>query len=181
MAALPLDGLITFIAQDFISPPFERLPFEQFWFRNLPKWPLLQRIRLTPIVATKFTDWLLADNGGDENPLLPSLKELILVDTQLNENWTLDLCDVLMKRVEQGVPLELLDLRTCLPDPDNPGAVRLLSEIVVDVLGPEETVDARAEIRSMWDRLDRGPFFKREDSGEVNDSDISGDDEDDEE
>ena len=67
-----------------------------------------------------------------------------------------------MKRVEQGVPLETLDSRTCSPHPDYP-AVRLLSEIVVDVLGPEETVDAREQLVSMWDGLTCGPFLGHED------------------
>jgi hypothetical protein len=40
-----------------------------------------------------------------------------------------------MKRVEQGVPLEMLDLR--MGYADRPADFRLLSEIVIDVLGPE--------------------------------------------
>jgi hypothetical protein len=144
MAAVPLDGLVTLITQDFLTPPFE-----QFWLLTLPRLPLLRHVRLTSVVATKFIDWLQADEGGRENPLLPSLKELVLVDAYLYEDWTLRLCEALMKRVEQGVPLEMLDLRMCRPDPGYPAAVRILREIVVDVLGPEETPDARAQIISM--------------------------------
>ena len=83
-----------------------------------------------------------------------------------------------MKRVEQGVPLETLDLRTCRQGWDYPAAlaVRLLSEIVIDVLGPEETVDARAQIVSMWDGLTCGPFV-----GHENDNSDTSSDEDDEE
>ena len=69
-----------------------------------------------------------------------------------------------MKRVEQGVPLEMLDLRTCRPGPGYPAAVRLLGEIVVDVLGPEETLDARAQIISMWDLSACGSFVRYDDS-----------------
>ena len=112
MAAIPLDGLVTLITHDFQLPPFE-----QFWLPNLPRLPLLQHVRLAPIVATRFIDWLQADNGGLEDPLLPSLNELVVVDAHLDEDWTLRLCETLMKRVEQGVPLEMLDLRTCRPDP----------------------------------------------------------------
>ncbi|KAF8257864.1 hypothetical protein EI94DRAFT_1816687 [Lactarius quietus] len=151
MAALPLDGLVTL-------------------------WPLLRRVRLTSIVADRFIDFLLEDKGGRENPLLPSLKELVLVDSYLCEHRTLPLCDVLMKRVEQGFLLEMLDLRTCCPDLDYPAAVRLLSEIVVDVLDPEETPDARAQVISMWDRLSRGSFVEHVNSGE----EIQFDDSDDE-
>ena len=179
MAILPFDDLVTLIVQDLMSPRFEK-----FWHLNSLKWPLLRRVRLTPILATSFTNWLLADNGGCENPLLPSLKELVLVGAELDEYLTLDLCDTLMKRVEHGVPLEMLDLRTCLSD--NPGAVQLLSEIVVDVLGPEETFDARAQIRSIWDRFNNILFVDCDDSREANeldesddstDSDTGGDDE----
>ena len=158
MAALPLSGLVTLIAQDHVS-----WRFEPFWPHNSWKWPLLRRVLLAPIVATRFTDLLLADNGGCEDPLLPSLKELVLIDTQLDEHRTRGICDALMKCVEQGVSLEMLDLRACSPDPANPEAVQLLSEIVIDVRGPEETLDAREQLRSMWD-LDHGPF--KDDSSE---------------
>jgi hypothetical protein len=173
MAAFPLDGLVTLIAQDFPSPPFE-----QFWHHNSLKWPLLRRVRLTPGVATRFTDWLLADRGGREDPLLPSLKELVLVDAQLNEHRTTGLCDALMKRVEHGVPLEMLDLRTCSPDPDNPEAVRVLNEIVVDVRDPEETLDAREKLIFMWD-LNPGPF-KDDNSRKAYQSETDDDEDDDE-
>jgi hypothetical protein len=158
MAALPLDSLVTLIVQDLLSPRFRK-----FWPFNSPKWPLLRRVRLTPLIATSFTGWLLADKWGCENPLLPSLKEFVLVDVQLDEHRTRGLRNALIRRVEQGVPLEMLDLRTCLSDPANPGAVQLLSEIVVDVLGPEEIFDAKAQIRSMWDRFNDIPFIKEED------------------
>ena len=159
MRAVPLDGLVTLIIQDFLTPPFE-----QPWLPNMPKFPLLQHLRLASTVATKFIDWLQADNGGPEDPLLPSLKELVVVDADLHGDWTLRLCESLMKRVEQGVPLEMLDLRTCRPDPDYPAAVRLLGEIVVNVLGPEETLEARAQILSMWDHSAWDPFVRHDDS-----------------
>jgi hypothetical protein len=182
LAALRLDNLITLIAQDF------KAPFEKFWQHSSLKWPLLRRVRLTPVAATRFTDWLLADKGGCEGPLLPSLKELVMVDAQLNECRTRGLRNALMKRVKLGVPLETLDLRTCPPDPANPGAVQLLNEIVVDVLGPEETLDARAQIISMWSRLYHR-LFKYDISGNAYPSEIdddyddldTGSDEDDEE
>ena len=161
MAAVPLDGIVTFITQDFRAMPLE---FEQHKLPNLPKFPLLQHMRLVSNVATRFIDWLQVDDGGREDPLLPSLKELVVVDAHLREDWTLRLCDVLMKRVEQGVPLEMLDLRTCRPDPGFLEAVRLLGKIVVDVLGPEETLDARAQRISKWDRSSHGSFVRRDDS-----------------
>ena len=97
--SVPLGGLVTLIIQDFLPPPFE-----QPWLPNLPKFPLLQHMRLASNVTTGFIDWLKADNGEREDPLLPSLKELVVVDANLHEDWTLRLCEALMKRVEQGVP-----------------------------------------------------------------------------
>ena len=159
MRAIPLDGLVTLVIQDPLTPPFE-----QPWLPNLPKFPLLQHLRLTSAVATRFIDWLQTDDGGCEDPLLPSLKELVVVDAHLYEDWTLHLCEALMKRVEKRVPLEMLDLRTCHPDPGYPAAVRLLGEIVVNILGPEETLDARAQIISMWDHSAPGSFVRHDDS-----------------
>ncbi|KAF8268679.1 hypothetical protein EI94DRAFT_1700094 [Lactarius quietus] len=116
-----------------------------------------------------FIKMLLEGNGGSENPLLPSLTELVLVYAYL---YQLPLCDALMKRVEQGVPLEMLDLRLCLPDLDNAAAVQLLSEIVIDVLGPEETFEAVEQIESMWDPLvARGPFIEETDPDTEDDDD----------
>jgi len=173
--ALLSDDLITLIVKD----SFENANnYREVSPRNSPKWPLLRRMRLTSDDIRKFLDWLRADEGGRENPLLPSLKELVLIDCILYEGQTLSLCDALMKRVEQGVPLEMLDLRTCHSYWDCTEAVRLLNEIVVNVLGPEETVDARSQIISMWDGLTRGTFVRRE-NPDYKDSDTSSDDEDD--
>ena len=91
-------------------------PFDQFGIPNLPRYPLLQHVQLASNAVTRFIDWLQADKAGHENPLLPSLKELVLTNADLSEHWTLHPCEALMKRVEQGVPVEMLDLRTCYPD-----------------------------------------------------------------
>ena len=77
---------------------------------------------------------ILLDDGERECPLLPSLTNLDLFYNGLSERRTLRLCDALMKRVEQGVPLEELDLCSSLA---TRYAVQLLSEIVVYVRGPE--------------------------------------------
>jgi hypothetical protein len=118
MAALLLEGLVMLVAEDLdVSdrhPRHSRDPImQQFWLSLLPDWPLLRRVRLGPITLRGFIKALLEDNRGCENPLLPSLTEVALVDTSLDANWTVFLCDALMKRVDQGVPLETLDLRMC--------------------------------------------------------------------
>jgi hypothetical protein len=166
MAALPLESLVMLAA---VNLEFSRnLKTQQFWLRLFPDWPLLQRVRLGRRVSDGFIKALLEDNDGEcKNPLLPSLTELSLVAVKLDGNWTHFLCDALMKRVDQGVPLETLDLRMCFRDPQfnvmNSVAVRLLSEIVVDTLrpldflGPEDTEESRNaahkmsnQINTMW-------------------------------
>jgi hypothetical protein len=148
MATLPLDSLVTLISQSSISALQKEV-----WFHHAPRWPLLQCVRLSPSAGRGFTEMLLEDNGGRESPLLPSLTKLILVDTDLSPRRTFRLCDALMKRVEQGAPLETLDLHTCVA---TSRAVDLLSQIVVDVLGPEKTVDEREEMIYMWHSAARG-------------------------
>jgi hypothetical protein len=177
ISALPLDDLVTLIAKGSMTS----LHFGEVSLPNSPKWPLLRRVRLMNSDISRFLDWLRADEGGCENPLLPSLKELVLVECFLDESQTLCLCDALMKRVEQGVPLEMLDLRTCDLDQSYPAAVRLLSEIVVDVLGPEESFDARSLIISTWDGLTCGPFVGHDPDYDDSDTGPDDEDEDDEE
>ncbi|KAH9023091.1 hypothetical protein EDB85DRAFT_2093907, partial [Lactarius pseudohatsudake] len=119
--ALPLDGIVTLTAQNC------RITlYTNFWLLNAPRWPLLQRVRLTPIEDHGFMEMLLDDHGGHESPLLPLLTTLILVDTALVKRRDLHLCDALMKRVEEGVPLETLDLRKCFATSHT---IELLSEI----------------------------------------------------
>ncbi|KAI9444552.1 hypothetical protein H4582DRAFT_1909696 [Lactarius indigo] len=170
MAALPLDSLVTLTVQ---NPT--RLE-EQVWCRHALRWPLLQRVRLPPPAARGFREMLLNDNGGREYPLLPSLVKLILINTGLSARRTLCLCDALMKRVEQGVPLETLDLRTCV---GTPRAVQLLGEIVVDVLGPEEDFWTSEPPLSMSDPVARGRFVLDDDSGAEDYLDDDDEDEDD--
>lgn len=66
-----------------------------------------------------------------------------------------------MIRVEQGVPLETLDLRMCTSVDFNPIAVQLLSEIVVDVLHPG-TEDENEMFYAVWNCLRWYPHSDRE-------------------
>jgi hypothetical protein len=176
MTALPLDSLVMLAAQDLdltdhqYRSTRQDLSRQQLWLRHLPKWSLLRRVRLGPCVAHGFIETPLEDNGGCENPLLPSLADLVLVRGQLNAAWTCYLRDALMKRVDQGVSLAILDLSASCPDDIT--EVRLLSEIVVDVLapnfmlGPVKDLDATAQktrgMMRLWDNLARGPFAEDE-------------------
>jgi len=139
--ALPLSGLVTLTAQNHTRPLNE-----QFWLRHASKWPLLRRVRLTPYTERGFRKMLLEDNGGSESLLLPFLTKLVLIDTALLPRRTLRLCNALMRRAEQGVPLETLDLRKCLATSH---AVELLSEVVGDVLCPEETLETESQMLSV--------------------------------
>ena len=130
MMTLPLDGLVTLAAPDIF---YSTASDPQFWFRH-SQWPLLQRVLLARFLVCGFIEMVLEDNGGPEKPLLPSLTELVVDHASLDWLLSLPLCDALMKRVEQGVPLDILDLRTCYYH--NPVAVQLFSEIVVDVRIP---------------------------------------------
>jgi hypothetical protein len=128
--ALPLDGLVTLAAERFA-----RLD-EQVWLRHAPRWPLLEHVRLAPRAARGLREMLLLeDNGGHKSPLLPSLRKLdLLEETPLTKRRTLRLCDALKKRVEQGVPLQVLDLSASNCSID---AIRLLRTSVADVRGPK--------------------------------------------
>ena len=187
MAALPLHSLSTLTAVDLRRNLSGDLEIQQFWLRLLPNWSLLRRVRLAPIALRGFIMALLEDC---KNPLLPSLTELALSETTLDEHQTLCLRDVLMKRMEQGVPLETLDLCMCRRDPYNLVAVQLLSEIAIDILRPfdflgsEDTDESRdaglvmfATMLTMWEPFLPYPCYSDEDE-EYFDCDQDNDDED---
>jgi hypothetical protein len=131
MTALPLDNLVTFTSRGSTRIG----PDEEFWRLHEPRWPLLKHLHLGSLPARRLREMLLKDNGGRERLLFPSLTRLELFNYALSARRTQRLCDVLMNRVEQGVPLEVLDLRSC--PVTTRLAVQLLSEIVVDVWAPE--------------------------------------------
>ena len=172
MEALPLNNIVTFTAQDHT-----RLLDQEVWLHHVPRWPLLQRVRLTPFAARGLRGLLLEEDHWErEDVMLPSLTNLVLVQSTLSACRTLRLCDVLMKRAEQGVPLETLDLRSCLA---SNRAVELLSEIVVDVMGPAETLETKAQCLLTRDDEARGFFIFDVDS-DIEADDDDEDDEDDE-
>ena len=145
-AALPLNSLVSLTAPCNTQFGFD----EHFWRRHGSRWPLLRHVRLAPFPAHGFREMLLQDSGGRECPLFPSLTRLDLMNGVLSARRTRCLCDTFMKRVEQGVPLEVLDLRSCTA---TSLAIRLLSEIVLDVWVPEklESVRTSGSIDLTWD------------------------------
>ena len=108
----------------------------EFWLRHASRLPLLEQASLIPHAVTAFMEMLAEDIPLDsDGPLLPMLTKLILISFTFTSIRTLRLRDTLIERVEQGVPLEYLDLRTCVAANR---AVQLLAEIVVDVDGPDQ-------------------------------------------
>ena len=123
LTLLPVKSVLTFTAQNRT-----RLS-KEFWLSHAPRWPLLEQARLVPSAVGAFGG-MLAEDTPPDCPRLPSLTGLILLDVTLTALRTFHLRDVLIGRVEQGVPLEYLDLRTCVAVNR---AIQLLAEIVVDV------------------------------------------------
>ena len=123
---LPVDSVSTFIVHNYI-----RLS-KEFWLRQAPRFPSLEEVRLAPTAVQAFRDMLVEDTPPD-GPRLPSLTKLLLIYVALTTPRTLSFRDMLIERVEQGVPLHVLDLRTCVA-PEH--IIQLLGEIVVDVKGP---------------------------------------------
>jgi hypothetical protein len=106
-----------------------------FWLRHASKLPLLEQARLASTAASEFWEMLAEDIPHDSGgPQLPMLTKLIIHKYPLCDRVTmLHLCDTLIRRVEQGVPLECLDLHSCEGGKRASGAIKLLAEIVVDV------------------------------------------------
>ena len=152
LAALPLENLVSLTSQNY-TDRFEK----QVWLHHAQRWPLLQYLFLSRSAARGFMEMFLEDNGVRGNPLLPSLTTLVLVGGELDARRTLLLCDALMNRVEQGVPLQVLDLKGCLVTDHT---VHLLSEVVPVVHGPVKTIQQSAQRISAWDDEARG-FFVR--------------------
>ena len=181
MADLPMDGLVMLAAHDLRFSHERDFSMRHFWFHLSPKWPLLKRVRLAhPVAVRGFIEMLLVDIGEREMPLLPSLTELVVVDIPISAFVSLPLCDALMNRVEQGVPVERLDLRRCFSLLDGCAEeLRLLSEIVVDVLGPVH-LKARQMRKALRETVARDPFrlIDNDHSREDSHSDTSSDDED---
>ena len=130
-----LDTLITLLPVDYVSTLTAKCRTglsKEFWLAHASRWPLLERVRLVPPAVKGFRE-MLGENTTHNGPRLPSLTKLIIVEVMLNALRTFDLQDMLIERVEQGVPLEALDLSMCY---GVDRAIKLLREIVVDVRRP---------------------------------------------
>jgi hypothetical protein len=107
LTLLPMNSISTLTAQNHT-----RLSKES-WLRHASRLPLLEQARLVPTSVREFEEMLAEDIPLDsDGPRLPMLTKLILLDVKSMR--TSHLRDILIKRVEQGVSLECLDLRTCV-------------------------------------------------------------------
>ena len=80
MAGTPLGGLVVLAAHELERRSSDEAPQTQhFWLHQSPKWPLVQRVLLSPLTARGFIEMLLEDDGGRSRPMLPSLTELVIV------------------------------------------------------------------------------------------------------
>ena len=128
LTRLPLSSLSGLTAQDYSHFP------ETLWLNHAPCWPSLKRVRLIDPAVTRAFAEVLCQDTPRKGPLLPSLTKLSLFNSLSNADGY-RLVDMLIVRVEQGVPLQTVDLRECSVTPT---IVRLLGEVLVDVQGREE-------------------------------------------
>ena len=132
------DFFLTDLHVDFVSTVITRNctpPSKEFWISHASSWPLLEHVLLVPTTYLAFRDMLVEDAPSD-GPRLPLLTKLTLIDDDtLTELKVSHLRDMLIERVEQGVPLEVLNLSTCTAADSS---IQLLREIVVDVHDNED-------------------------------------------
>jgi hypothetical protein len=140
LTLLPLNSISTLTAQNRT-----RLS-KEFWLRHAPRLPLLEQARLVPTSVGAFCE-MLAEDFPPDGPRLPSLTRLILLDVTLIPKRTFYLRNILIERVEQGVPLDCLDLYTCVAANC---AIQLLAEIVVDVQEPWDVPPMAMEKFFTW-------------------------------
>ncbi|KAF8492736.1 hypothetical protein F5888DRAFT_869736 [Russula emetica] len=124
-ALLPVDSVSTFSAQNHTQLS------KEFWLNQAPRLPLLERVCLVPTAVKAFRD-MLAEDAPPDGPRLPLLTKLTILYVTWTSTRTNHFRDMLIERVEQGVPLESLDLRAC-EEPDPPRADQIFAEIVVEV------------------------------------------------
>ena len=125
------DALLTHLPVNYVSTLAAqncRRLNREFWLSQASRLPLLERALLDPTTFMAFTH-MLGEDAPPDGPRLPLLSKLNLVDFILTSFQTDHLRDMLIERVEQGVPLEVLDLSACAVVENR--SIQLLGEIVV--------------------------------------------------
>jgi hypothetical protein len=108
LSALPVSSLVTLTVLDCRVVP------EEIWLGNThtSQWPSLKCLRLRSSTLCFFTS-TLTGNVPPDGPLLPSLTKLIITGSPLDVHTAKGLRDMLLTRMEQGVPIQTLDLSEC--------------------------------------------------------------------
>ena len=91
---------------------------KEFWLRHAPRWPLLEQARLASGAVRAFWE-MLAEDAPSGSPRFPSLTKLILHNVTLNALKSYHLCNMLIKRMKQGVPLECAEVVVDGQDPSD--------------------------------------------------------------
>jgi F-box-like len=144
-----LDALWTQLSTDAISTlSVEGLSqlSKEFWLSHASSLTMLKQACLASGAVKAFRE-TLAEDSPPNGLRFPRLSKLILVEVALTALGTYRLHDILRKRLEQGTPLEVLDLRTCIA---TERAIQLLAEIVGDVQGPAKPLEAGNPMFSNW-------------------------------
>ena len=136
LRALPTSSLATLTVLDSMKVPRE------FWPAIAPRWPLLERVRLSLTNLTPFSR-ALTEDGPLESPLFPSLKKLFITGPSLTTDIAVLVRNMLLARTKQGVPIQTLDLSECAAPK---GSMRYFKKFVTDLRepvrprGPQELV-----------------------------------------
>ncbi len=130
---------------------------KEVWIHTAPRLAMLERVRLVPASVRAFREMLAEDAPPDGPPRLPQLTRLTLLDASLTAFHTYLLRDTLIKRIEQEVPIEVLDLPGCWADDY---AIELIEEVVGEVLCPPYT--RNSEHPAYFDWQGGADFFSEE-------------------
>ena len=122
---------------------------KEVWLSHASRLTMLKRATLVPTAVRAFRKMLEEDVPPNGLPRLPQLTTLVLSKVALTAPRTYHLRDMLVKRREHGVPLDVLDLRTCI---GTERAIQLLSETVGDVQGPAESLTVGRSAFFNWER-----------------------------
>jgi hypothetical protein len=156
LSHLPLGAISTLAAQNYT-----RLS-KVVWLSHAPRLTMLNQVLLVSTAVRAFGEMLEQDALPNGLPRLPQLTKLILFlfEVPLTKRMTYRLRDILVKRMEHGAPLEILDLRTCI-GPQR--TIQLLTETV-------ESCKVGHSTFSDWEgRV--GPFDEEEDRTDDDEND----------
>jgi len=126
LRALPTSSLATLTVLNSMKVPRE------FWPAIAPRWPLLERVRLSLTNLTPFLRALIED-GHLKSPLFPSLTKLFITGASLTTDIAVLVRNMFLVRTKQRVPIQTLDLSECVVPK---GSMRYFKKLVTDLREP---------------------------------------------